>query len=228
MTTSTDKIKKQIAALLAKAEGTDNEFEAATFMAKVNELLEKYQIEMHEVRQAGEDNDPLGREEGTTNLYASMGWARDVAGSLARYYGARMIFRKVGNHYRYTVLGRESARMTFELMLPFVISQVRIEAKRLLERRNEGTRSTWERQIGHALWVRIHALLPKAEERRAELTANALVPISDVDALVEQEFSNLKKGKDRKIKFSGDAVDAANKVSLHHQATGTGRTKLLK
>lgn len=219
MTTATDKIKKQIAALLAKAEGTDNEFEAATFMAKVNELLERHQIEMHEVRNAGEDSDPLGREEGTTNLYASMGWARDMAGSLARYYGARMIYHKVGNHYQYTVLGRESARMTFELMLPFVISQVRIEAKRLLDTHKQGTRSIWERQVGQALWVRISQLLPKVEAHRAELTANALVPVSDVNALVEREFPDMRKGKDRKVSYSSEARNAAAKVSLHHQAT---------
>jgi hypothetical protein len=224
-----ESIKSKIAALLAKAEGTDNEFEAASFMAKVNELLEKHQIEMHEVRQAQGDQDPMGRQKGETNIYASMLWARQVAGSLAQYYGCRYIYWKNKNHFSYEIVGRESARMTFELMLPFVISQVRQQAKRInVGRYNATTKSVMEREVGQALWVRISRLVRSAEQHRIVLTGKGLIPVSDLDAAVSDFFPNVKKSKGKaKVTFGRDAQAAADKVSLHHQASGRGPTKLL-
>lgn len=221
-----ESIKNKIAALLAKAESTNNEFEAAAFMTKVNELLEKHQIEMYEIRKAGEDKDPLGTETGMTNIYASIQWAQNVASSLAKYYGCRTVWWKVGNHFEYQVIGRESARTTFELMLPFVISQVKQEAKKLLGQYGRSA-SIWQREVGQALWVRIHHMVKAAEERREELASNALIPVDAIDAYMAEQFGELKKGKSRKISFTNVAKEAAGKVSLHHQATGK-HTKLLE
>ena len=229
MTLDKTKIAAKIAALLAKAEGTDNPFEADSFMAKVNELLEEHQIEMFEIRaMAGKDNDPIGKEKGGTNLYASIKWARDVAGALARYYGCRMIHWKRGNHFVYEISGRESARTTFELMLPFVISQVKVQARRLNERHvGYQSLSVWEREVGQALFSRIWDLIPAAENHRAELSSKALVPVDDLQAFMDEQYPNLKKAKALKLSYTHQAKEAAEKVSLHHQATGRGKTKLL-
>lgn len=217
---TTESIKKKIAALLAKAEGTDNEFEAATFMAKVNELLEKHQLDMHDIRKAAADGDPMGMELGGMNIYASMLWAREVAGALARYYGCRFVYRRVGNHFNYDIVGRESARTTFELMLPFVVTQVKLQAKHLWSKHGQLTRSVWERQVGQALMVRIYNLVPQAEDRRSELTGKGLIPVTDIEAAMADYYPELKIGKARHVSFTRHAADAAEKVSLHHQTTG--------
>ncbi|QIG67686.1 DUF2786 domain-containing protein [Rhizobium phage RHph_Y17] len=220
-----ESIKKKIAALLAKAENTDNPFEADSFMAKVNELLEKHQIEMHEVRKAG-DADPMGKEKGETNIYASMSWAKDVANALARYYGCRFLWWRRGNHTLYEVVGRESARATFELMLPFVLSQVKQQASRIV-RTQGSTVSVMSREIGQALTIRIFKMIPKVEEHRAELARNALVPVNDVQAFIDSEYASIKVSKPKTFNYTKAAQDAAEKVSLHAQATGK-HTKLLK
>lgn len=226
MTDQTIKIK--IAALLKKAESTNNEFEAAAFMAKVNELLEKHQVEMHEVRQAGErDNDPMGKERGTTNIYASMSWATEVANVLARYYGCRIVYWRVKNHTTYDVIGRESARTTFELMLPFVITQVKLQGKHLNLARPFQSLSVCTKDVGNALIARIWRMIPVAEQHRAELTANALVPLNPVEDAMAEYFPKLKMAKSRDISHSMSAAQAAEKISLHHQATGK-HTKLLR
>lgn len=223
-----ESIKAKIAALLAKAEGTDNEFEAATFMAKVNELLEKHQIEMHEVREAQGDQDPMGKERGSTNIYASMLWARDVAGALAEYYGCKFVYWRKKNHFTYEVVGRESARMTFELMLPFVMTQVKLQAKHLDSGAyNDKSRSVLEREVGQALMVRIWRLVGDARSQREVLTGKGLIPVSDIDAAMNEFYPTLKKAREKKISYSREARDAAAKVSLHHQATGK-HTKLLE
>ena len=216
-----ESIKSKIAALLAKAEGTDNEFEAATFMAKVNELLEKHQIEMHEVRAAQGDQDPMGRQKGETNIYASMLWARDVCGALARYYGCKMVYWRKGNHFTYDIVGRESARITHELMLPFIITQVRLQAKRLcVGRMNAASKSVMEREIGQALLVRIDRLTRNAAAHRVELTGKGLIPVSDLEAAMAEFYPSLKKAKQKTLRFGRDAQAAAEKISLHQQATG--------
>jgi len=224
-----ESIKTKIAALLAKAEGTDNEFEAQTFMAKVNELLEKHQIEMHEIRQAQGDQDPMGKQTGETNVYASMLWARDLGGMLARYYGCRYVYYRRGNHFDYEVVGRESARMTFELMFPFIITQVRLQAKHLcVGSYNVASKSVMEREVGQALIVRIARMVKDAEAQRVVLTGKGLIPVSDLDAAMADFYPVLKTAKNKPLRFSGDAWNAAQKVSLHHQATGRGPTKMIK
>jgi len=220
---SQSNIKAKIAALLAKAEGTDNPFEAATFMAKVNELLEKHQIDMYEIRQHGQESaDPLGSELGGVKLFNTHPWARLVANALANYYGCRFWYYRQGNHIIYTIVGRESARTTFELMFPFVLSQIRQAAKKLFEQYQnvDKSRAVWEREVGSALAVRIWTMVPDAEKKREELSANALVPVTDVDAYLNSVEPGLKQNKARPVNTTAAARDAAVKISIHHQATG--------
>lgn len=225
---TTESIKLKIAALLAKAESTTNEFEAAAFMAKVNELLEKHQLEMHEVRSARENaSDPMGKETGTTNLYASMLWARDLGGALARYYGCRFVYWKRGNHFTYQIVGRESARITFELMFPFIITQVKLQAKHLDGATgNARSRSILERQVGQALMIRVELLAHANAKHRVVLTGRGLIPVDDLDAAMDQFFPKVKIAKEKTIELDPAAMTAAEKIGLHHQATGK-HTKLL-
>lgn len=213
-----DSIKKKIAALLAKAEGTDNEFEAATFMAKVNELLERHQIEMHEIRSMG-DNDPMGHETGEFNIYASMSWAKIMAHNLALYYGCSTIWSRHKNHFTYEVVGRESARTTFELMLPFVVTQIRRQARHYSEY-HECSRSVAEREIGHALTLRVHKMNVEQQKIRADLIGKGLIPVSDIQQYIDDTFSNIKSGRVRNVKTTSSARELADKISLSAQATG--------
>ncbi|QWY83387.1 protein of unknown function DUF2786 [Rhizobium phage RHph_X3_2] len=220
-----DSIKKKIAALLAKAEGTDNEFEAATFMAKVNELLEKHQVEMHEVRAMG-DNDPLSHMTGEFKCYASMSWIKLLAHNLAMYYGCSTIWTKHRNHFSYIVVGRQSARETFELMLPFVVTQLRRAATKLTAEHNV-TLAVAQRQVAHALTLRVHALNVANEKVRSDLVGKGLIPVTDVQAYMDETFSNLRAGKARKVSTSTAAREHADKISLSVQATGK-HVKVLK
>lgn len=216
------KIKDTIAKLLAKAEGTNNAHEAAAFMAKVGKMLEEHQISLNEVKNNGQRNsDPMGKERGSTRLYASMSWAMPVASSLARYYGCEFIYRKEGkNHWNYDVVGRESARTTFELMFPYVISQVRILAKRM-----GVSSSRAERDIGKALAVRIIDMIPEADHRRSRLVGKGLIPVSDLEAALKDLFPALKVNKAKSLTFSRTAEGLAEEVNVNIQITE--KSKLL-
>lgn len=223
----TDKIKDKIAALLAKAEGTDNLFEADSFMAKVNELLERHQMDLHEIRKhSGVNADPMGHQSGETKLYASILWARRAGSALARYYGCKMIYWKRGNHFIYEIVGPESGRTTFELLFPFVISQCKQRANRLWIKHGEQSKSVWEREVGQALEARIWKLVPQVEAKRAENEANALVPVDDLQAYVDEHLGKVKVNKKNNFNFGVEAAQAAAGISINVQATGKS-TKLI-
>lgn len=223
MTDAKAKIKETIAKLLAKAEGTRNQHEAAAFMAKVGKMLEEHQISLYEVKTHGISNsDPMGKERGTTRLYASMSWAMLIATSLAHYYGCEFVYRKDGkNTWNYDIVGRESARTTFELMFPYVLSQVKVLAKQM-----DTTASKAERDIGKALAVRITHMVRDANERREELTGRGLIPVSDLAAALKDLFANLKTNKAKKVSYSREAQELAEQVHVHKQVTEKAKLRI--
>lgn len=239
----TDSIKTKIANLLAKAESTDNVYEQQAFMAKVNELLERHQMDMYDIRKhAGADKDPMTRMTG--DLPSSHEWPTQVAFKLARYYGAKVLrydsktrkytgkFDANGKpkyhrvlKYTYEVLGRESACITFDLMLPFVLSQVRQQA-RAFARDTGLSVARAERSVGIALADRLQNLIAANDTRRESNERNALVPVTDVDSYVKELYGELRKVRTPTAAIYKGADEFANKVSLNHQATATGHKQI--
>lgn len=223
-----DSIKNKIAALLAKAEGTDNIYEQDAFMAKVNELLERHQIEMHEIRKAGTDSDPLHHIE--TTITRAHEWPSQVGWALARYYGCKMLRWSIPGtkaQYRIRVVGRQSACVTFDLMLPFVISQVR-QQSRAFSRETMLSAAKAERSVGIALSQRIWGMVPQNDERRSDLGGTALVPVDDLDAYIAELFGKPKKARPLNNAIYAGADEYADKVSLTTQVEtkGAGRKQI--
>lgn len=213
---SDDKIKDKLRALLAKAEGTDNEFEAETFMAKVNELLEKHQIEMHELKV---DDDPMGITRGDQKLSKSQSWTKGLVIWIARLYGADVVYWTSGNAIRYEIVGRESVRVTTELMLPFVLTQVRREGRKLAKKYGESD-AVHMREVAYALTIRLQRMCVAARKHRDEMIGKGLIPVSDIDALKAEKYPQLKT-KDHKVGNYGlDAAKSAQSINVQVQATG--------
>lgn len=211
-------IKEKIAKLLAKAEGTNNEAEAAAFLGKVNELLERHQIAMHEIRDLKVDNDPLGLTVSDVKLYASMSWAPTLCASLAAFYGCQIVRSRTGkNTSKITFIGRESARITCDLMVGYIISQVRVGAKKM-----EGvSKSVAERKVGDALSVRLTRLAQANDAERKVAAGKGLIPVTDVEAYMREQFKNLKQGKERMIRTDAQAREIADRINIHRQATAS-------
>lgn len=237
-TTNLREIKDKIAKLLAKAEGTDNPFEQMMFMGKVNELLERYEMDMFEIRaHAGIDNDPMGEQQGEFNVYASMMWAKMTLHWVAKYYGARIVWNpKQKNHLPYQVFGRESARVTAELMIPYVVSQVRQQARRYKQDNPRTydwkpmTDSVAQREVGMALASRLSRLANENEAKRNDLASKSLVPFDATQAFMDNYFgaNGLKHSRKSKKGYSGAAAAYADKISLNKQATGAGARLQIK
>lgn len=231
--TDLSKIKAKIAALLAKANGTDNEHEAEIFSAKAHEMMAEYQLQAFDL---GED-DPMGIWIGMTGNGSTPTWKAHLTASIAQFYGCKVIRNKLGGDWKLAVHGRESARITAELMTPFIFDQCRAEAKRLKAAGHSGTTEQITRLVANALNSRIWKLTQEqqaANRAAAESgsvsreASQALAIVEEVDAYIASLYSSLKAGIARHRKTSADARDAANRVSLHRQTGNSSSTLRLK
>lgn len=246
-TTKIDSMKRKIAALMAKANSTTNEHEAEAFLAKVNELLVKHQLEEWDVNDiaASKAADPTDMEvlfeyHGAT---PSMNDHHTIM-ALARLYGCRVVTshgRKINSRgksvpsTKINVIGPISARETTKLMYPFVMKQC-AEAGRRLSTEGYGPASKMQLRVVNALTLRIYAMV-RAAEREAELAkraeqtsvaqSRALIIVNEIDALVERKFPDLRTTKARSITTTSAATQEAAKVSLNRQVTGSG-TKAIR
>lgn len=232
-----DSIKRKIAALLAKANGTDNENEAAAFIAKANELLEKHQLEDWDPSDLEKSKaaDPVDREvmfswkDATPSLND-----HKLFSTLARFYGCRVIQQhgravntkgtRFVNTTELHVFGAQSARETLRLMFPFVMTQCKVAGKRLNEQ-GHGAASKMALRVVNALVIRVHYLTieAKAQAKTPVAASRALVIVNQVDAMIDAAYSNLKTNKPRAISTTQAARAEAEKVSLHRQVnSGTG------
>lgn len=225
MSNIADKITK----IIAKAESTTNPDEAAVFMAKANAMLEEHGIHLHDLGRLNSD-DPVGVTEQASYWFAAEGYSLNMASALARYYGCKLVYIKMGNKFYGDVTGRDSARVTYQLMWPFVQKQVRQLAREMVKEGKADTKSKAQRAIGNALTLRLHGMARENEERNpvAGTGINALVPVDTIEAAMKEHYGELRSAKARSIKTNAAGKAAAGKVSVNRQTGGAGQKKLTR
>lgn len=208
------KIAEKIAKLIAKADSTSHPEEAETFMAKAHQLLQEHGMSLLDVGRLGQD-DPLGK---TDNFYRSNDqdrWRLRAGPILARYYGCRIVWYsdRRGNH-SWVVYGRESARITFQLMWPpYVDRQVMALARQAVKRGVYPTVSKARHQIGYALARRISDLYLKDQKPVEAIGVNALVPVD----LIDEMIGDVNVVKTKRVFYDSEAAELADKISLNRQ-----------
>ncbi len=222
---SKDKITRIIKALLAKAAGTDNEAEAATFAAKASEMMEQYQVEIFDIIA----DDPVDM----TVAYTGRGdgparYKSRLCAAVGAYYGCRTIFSTKGKELTVKLIGRESSRITADLMFPFIYEQCRAQAKSIAEATGQNV-GACEREVINALILRLDNLRDKQKPTEPKMAAgkNSLVVTDAINAKVEELFPGLKDARASTIGTSYMAKKAAAEISLHRQADQS-ETKRLK
>lgn len=218
---------KKISALLNHAQGTDNAVEAETFMAKVNELLTAYNISMVEL--GDYDDDPVVKSTEDLTVARSMSYAPKLVTMIGKYYGCRVTFIRTKNHTYFTAYGRESAVVTFNMMVPFILKQVRQAARKLSNEINI-TYGKALTAVGNGLSYRLHVLIVEQRRRDEERHAsgkNALVPVDLIDLKVKEHHPGLKTAKGKSGPATVDGVRAADGISLNLQTTNKENTRRL-
>ena len=225
--TITEKIKQ----IIAKARSTDSEAEADALMAKAAQLMEKHQIEAH---QLGED-DPLGTTEADWRpLSGPSSYKPRVYAALAEYYGCKTYWarRYMGKHIkqRLEISGPQSARVTTDLIMEYVWSQI-VEKADTLAKTGVGDRGKMLRHICNAMCGRLYTLTAAeretAPEVNTEAAANALIVLGNsLTRYYDEKYPNRVSLKAGTRKALHSASKAAAGISLARQTTGATHKRI--
>lgn len=221
-------IADRITKMIELAESTTHPAEAETFMAKVQALLEQHGMSMLELGTLSSD-DPVGcsKDVGTYNNMESS--YRDVAFEVAEYYGCEATVGKryVSKpntkkgyvfHNAVTVYGRESARITFTLMWPYIKKSISRAARELSKQNGELIAKNM-RWVADALTHRVAYinLQKKKDNQKLKVNTtgvNALVP---VDLIKQAMPDDLKTVRERNWETTSGARKAAGDINLDAQ-----------
>lgn len=216
MNTELDKVKAKILALLAKAQSTNIEAEASTFLAKASEMMEKYQLELFDLGV----EDPIGVTQGVVAQPGPPSYKSDVQRALAHYYGARPVIVPIPFTKKWTteLCGPESSRMTTVLMTDFVWSQVNASAKKLSEEQGYN-RQEAIRHVAKALCyrIRLEVATRRATPETRGGSAFSLVVVDATKAFMESHYGKLVTSKGRPKSLSQSALEAAKGISINVQ-----------
>ena len=236
------KIAEKIKKLIAHADGTSNQLEAEAFMSKVHDLLQAHGMTMLDLGTLGED--AVGVDVDAISTSATYCWMNSIASALGEYYGCKLVMMKgYKNDVLWTIAGRESARVTFTLMLPYVQRQVQALGLEAYRAGVYNSRLKSVSRIGNAVAFRIWAMnreaaaateaARKAAQADGRSTAayattgvNALVPVDIIEAAIAAKFPNLRKGRATKLTTDNYARDAAKKVNLNSQVNRTNTKQI--
>ena len=210
-------IAQKIAKLIAKADSSTHPEEADAFMSKAHAMLEAHGLSLLDLGTLDSD-DAVGK---TDNAMLSSDGGKDkIAFPLAAYYGCELVIAHAPgtrSTKRYVLFGRESARVTFQLMAPFVFRQV---ARMALVEQKSGAYSTPAKArtaLAGALAMRLYRLTAANEARPQGSGLNALVP---VDIIRQARDLAFPKATPSRMKHDHDynAQEVAKRVSLNQQA----------
>jgi hypothetical protein len=212
-------IADKIAKIIAKADSTTNPKEAEVFMAKAQQLMEEYGFTLLDLGRLDSD-DPVGTTRDSAHHFKADNWARHVAYSLGSYYGAKVYTTTYGNKIVHSVVGRESARVTYSIMIHFVLRQVRAMARKAFKDGVYASESRARTAIGNALSRRLWILSNEQKARREDSGAgsglNALVPVDLIKQECEASFPDASL-----LSFKGTtdtyAVGEAEKIAINRQ-----------
>lgn len=235
--TDEQKIADKIRKVLAKAEGTNNPQEAEIFMAKAEALLHEHNLSMLDLNDL-DTVDPVGLDRSVLKHRVNDSWMGSLAGAIARYYGCRVVLAgdaKAKHTKHIHVAGRQSNRVTVELMLPWIRSQVMARGRQLYNENPGEYKSdrSAARMVANALTFRVNKIV--AEQKKEETTVtskgsktHSLIPVDMIEDVMKAEFPNLRKGRQTSVSTKKSAVAAAAGINLSRQTSGSTVKRIAK
>lgn len=215
-------IAEKIRKLIAHADSTAHPEEADAFMGKAHALLEAHGLSMLDLGKLGDD--PVAVDKHAFTHSAAYGFMGSVTSAMAKYYGCELAIFRMGKDKSYCVIGRESARVTLTLMVPFVHRQIMNLGREGFNKGMYANRMQAVTRIGNAVASRIWDMANAAEEAtvgagRATTGVNALVPVDIIAAALAEAFPNIKEGRAVSLRTDSYSREQAEKVNLNSQVS---------
>lgn len=218
-------IKDKISKLIAKAESTNSDHEAEALAAKARELMIAHGLSLLDIGRLDAE-DPVGTDHQAYAWFASHGWKKSLAITVAQYFGCRAIYTRVTkSRFNMHVVGRESARTTFKLMMPFINKEVIRRARDQVKLGTYPTQSRAERAIGNALTFRILRLIGERQIKQESQQAHALIPVDIIDLEVRDQFPSLREGRNTTLSTDAEAKKIASNIPLDYQVGENRETR---
>lgn len=220
-------ISVKISKIIAKADSTTNPEEAETFMAKAQQLMMEHGLSLLDLGRLDSD-DPVAVDKDAWSHSASYGFMTKVASAAARYYGVEWCRMRHGKDMVYSVAGRESARVTFMLMLPYLEREIKRVARIAFNEGHYSSRMQAATRCGNALALRIWSMAREEHvtKHRGE-GLNALVPVDLVEQALAEAFPSMRKGRGGKVTVDAAARKAVEGISLHRQTGAAPASRMI-
>lgn len=199
-----DSIIKKIAALIAKANGTDNEHETDAFETKARELMAKYGISESDL-----DTDKIAHKDADFIISADLIWQNRLVWAVARYFNTVAVQRREYRKVYFILVGRDGDRATASMMFPYLLKEVRRVAAEII---NGKSHSSNTRDVGLALAARLSEEAPEESE--------------DLRKYIDDGMQTHKINHSS-VKVSGAAMAAAKKINMSRQVNAGKKVKAL-
>jgi len=221
-------IAETIRKIIAKADSTAHPEEASVFMEKALRMMEAHGLSLLELGRLDSDN-PVGVDMYFFESTKTTEWRQTLGTQLAKYFGCRLIvlrskdmFGKTQNIY-HSLAGRESARVTYQLMWPYVLRQVMKQAAEANRNGEYEHPSQGYKAVADALSLRLMRLnRDRAAAAPEQRGVNALVPVDLIQFAIDEAFAatgGTKKTAGKKVRVDDNAMSRASSISLHRQAS---------
>lgn len=205
-TDNLSKIKTRISQLLAMADSTNHPEEAAAFAAKARQLMDEHNLSLGE---AVADQNPLGETRDQVP-YAQKEYYV-LAANAARYFGCEALFLGRGEK-SFRIFGRESARITTQLMIPYWVKECRRLGNQL------------SKETGMPRREAIHSVMDAFSRRLSELTrkdppkavhSSLPVPIDEARGMIPEHTRTRNH-----LRNHAEATALAKNISVSQQMAG--------
>jgi hypothetical protein len=234
MEKNVESLMKVVQALMAKTvERGATEAEAREAAAKVQELLQRYNIDMRAA--ASQDDDPAEDYSGEYVKYGEVGyerdWRRALLSSIAR-----------GNFCRIVLAGGKGTGGAYVVGQPhniqvvmYLFNSLSVQLRHLAE---EGLKTRRDRTVGPYYWKRDYVMNAayalrerfEAQHKTNEQTTALVVSVeSELDAALKKLFGQLRAGQASNIKGSMEAAikgrEAGRNIGIHAGVEGGATPK---
>lgn len=217
-------IARKILAIIAKAESTSSKDEGETFLAKAHKLMQENNLSMLDLGTLEEDAIDGDIDAGA--WYG--GYYGAVIAQLAQYYGCIVVTRYEGRKSLWSIFGRESARVTTSLMLPYVFREIRRQAIAAHKLGEYSSASVGITRIGNALAVRIARMCKMNERQHSAETHNALVPVDRIELAIKTAFPKATTSAAKEIRYDRNAMSRASGINLNLQTGPADESRMVK